>query len=241
MYSAIVAGQCYEGLYQYHFLKGPKLIIPCLAESMPVVSPNHLMYTVKLRKDVFYVDDKCFPGGKGRQVKADDFIYELKRTANVKNLSPNWPGMAKRIVGLDEFREYTKTVKRKEDVDYSRPIEGLKSVDDFTLQIKLVKPWPQVMYGLMGFTPMAKEAVGYYGDQILNVAIGTGPFMIKSYEPGSRIELVRNPKFRREYYPTEGIPGDKEKGLLADAEHSCRSWTELFSTSSKKTSRTGCR
>ena len=38
VYSLIVSGQCYEGLYQYHFLKNPDTIIPCLADGMPKVS-----------------------------------------------------------------------------------------------------------------------------------------------------------------------------------------------------------
>lgn len=217
VYSGIVAGQCYEGLYQYHFLKNPDVIIPCLAEGMPEVSKDRLTWTIKLRKDVYYIDDKCFPDGKGRQIRAEDCVYGMKRIANVHNISPNWSGWEKRIVGLDEFREYTKTVKNKDEVDYSRSIEGLKALDNFTLQIKLVKPYPQMKYAIMGFTPIPKEAVDYYKDQFMNVAIGTGPFMIKSYKPASRVELVRNPKFRKEYYPTDGRPGDKEKGLLKDA------------------------
>ena len=147
----------------------------------------------------------------------------MKRIANVKNISPNWPSFEKRIVGLDEFRDYTKKCKSKAQVDYSRPVEGLRAPDEFTFQVRLVKPWPQLMYMMigMGFNPVAKEAVDYYGDQFINVAIGTGPFMIKSYQPGSKVELVRNPHFRKEYYPKEGGGGIRRKGSSTMPEDRC--------------------
>ena len=217
--SSAVASQCYETLYQYHYLKRPYQLEPNLASEMPKVSDDGLTYTIKIRKDVYFVDDKCFPGGKGRQLKADDFIYAWKRIANIKYLSKNWWIFDGKIVGLDEFREYTKKCKSKDEVDYSRPVEGLKALDDFTLRIKLKKPWPQIVYLLahLPTAPMAKEAVDYYKDDIINVMVGTGPFMLKEWVRGSKIILVRNPKFRKQYYPSEGEPGDRAKGFLDDA------------------------
>jgi oligopeptide transport system substrate-binding protein len=217
--SSSIASQFYECLYQYHFLKRPYELIPCLAAAMPEVSDDSLTYTIRLRDDVYFFDDPCFPGGKGRKLVANDFIYAWKRIANIKNLSKNWWIFDSRIVGLDEFREYTKTVKHKKNVDYSRPIEGLVAVDNLTLRIKLTKPWPQINHLLahLPTAPMAKEAVDYYGDQIINVAVGTGPFILKQGPRGTRIVMVRNPNFRKEYYPSEGEPGDKEKGYLDDA------------------------
>jgi ABC-type transport system substrate-binding protein len=216
--SSSIASQGYECLLQYHFLKRPYTLIPCLAESMPTISEDGLTYTIKIRKDVYFFDDPCFPNGKGRQLKADDFIYAWKRIADIKNLSKNWWMFEDRIVGLDDFRNYTKTVK-KDEVDYSRPVEGLKALDDFTLQVRLTRPWPQFMYIMahLPTAPMAHEAVNYYKDEIINHLVGTGPFMIKEWKRGQKIVFERNPKFREEYYPSEGEPGDKEKGYLKDA------------------------
>jgi len=149
VYSVIVASQMYEPLYQYHFLKRPYQLVPLLAEDMPQISPPRhdggLTYTIKIKKGVYFQDDPCFgsrlagslPNGKGRELKARDFVFSLKRIANIKYLSQNWSIFDNKIVGLDEFREYTKTCKSEADVDYSRQVQGLTTPDDYTLIIKL--------------------------------------------------------------------------------------------------------
>jgi oligopeptide transport system substrate-binding protein len=217
--SSAVAAQAYECLYQYHFLKRPYELIPCLAEAMPQISPDGLIYTIKIRRDVYFTDDPCFPGGKGRQLVAGDFIFAWKRIANIKYLSKNWWVFDGKIAGLDEFRDYTKKLKSAKDVDYLRDVEGLKALDKFTLRIKLKKPWPQIVFLLahLPTAPMAKEAVDFYGDKIINVMVGTGPFRMKSWNRGKRIVFEKNPKFRKELYPSEGQAGDREKGFLKDA------------------------
>jgi ABC-type oligopeptide transport system substrate-binding subunit len=108
IYSATVVSQTCETLYQYHFLKRPYELVPLLAEEMPVVSDDKLTYTVRIKKGVYFQNDKCFPGGRGRELRADDFVYAIKRIANIKYLSQNWSLFDDKIVGLDEFREYTK-------------------------------------------------------------------------------------------------------------------------------------
>ena len=52
--------------------------------------------------------------------------------------------------------------------------------------------------------PIAKEAVDYYGKDIISHPVGTGPFMLKKWQRGSYVELIRNPNFRGELYPVEG-------------------------------------
>jgi oligopeptide transport system substrate-binding protein len=217
--SSQVAGQCYECLYQYHYLKRPYEVIPCLADGLPQVSADGLACTIRLRRDVYFCDDPCFPGGKGRRLVAGDFIYAWKRIANVKYRSKNWWIFDGKIVGLNEFRAYTATFKSAREVDYSRAVPGLAAPDDFTLQIRLKKPWPQIRYLLahLPTAPMAREAVEYYGDRIPTVTVGTGPFRLKSWRTVTTLILVRNPGFRKEVYPSEGEMGDRERGLLSDA------------------------
>ena len=217
--SSMVASQIFECLYQYHYLKRPYEVIPALAEDMPQRSEDGLTYTIRIKKGVYFADDACFENGRGRELKAGDFIYAWKRIADIKYLSRNWWIFDGRIAGLDEFREYSKGCRRACDVDYSRQVEGLQSPDDYTLVIKLKKPWPQIVYMLahLPTAPIAREAVEYYGKDIINHPVGTGPYMLKKWHRGSYIELVKNPNFRQEFYPSQGESRDKEAGLLADA------------------------
>jgi len=217
--SAIIASQMIECLYQYHYLKRPYQVVPCLAENMPTVSGDGLVYTIKIKKGVLFTDDKCFKDGKGRELKAGDFVFAWKRIADIKYLSKNWWIFDNKIIGLDEFRQYSKTCKISADVDYNTPVEGLQTPDDWTLIIKLKKPWPQIVDLLahLPTAPMAKEAVDYYRKDIINHPVGTGPYKLKLWHKGSYIEMVKNPTFRNEFYPSEGEPNDAKNGLLADA------------------------
>ncbi len=216
--SSAVASQIFECLYDYHYLKRPYQLIPKLAEDMPKVDEDRIVYTIKIKKGVYFTDDFCFDGQR-RELIAEDFVYSWKRLANIKYLSRNWWIFDGRIKGLDDFREYTKSCKSMDEVDYSRPVEGLKALDKYTLRITLTKPWPQILYLLahLPTAPVAKEAVNYYGKSIINHPIGTGPFVLKKWNRGSYIEMVLNEGFRDEFYPSQGQEMDIKNGYLADA------------------------
>ena len=64
---------------------------------------------------------------------------------------------------------------------------------------------------------MPREAVEFYKDDLLNHPVGTGPYRLKRWQRNYRMEFERNPTFHGQLYPSEGAPGDREKGLLADA------------------------
>ena len=213
-----VCREFYESLYSYHYLKRPQQVVPELAAGMPDVSTDGTTYRIPVQKGITFYDDPCFPDGKGRQLTAHDFVYAFKRIANVKVQSKSWYIFNGRIVGLDDFREYSKGCA-KGQVDYARPVEGLYAEDDFTLVIKLHQPWPQLIYWLafLPTAPMAKEAVDYYGPDIVKHPVGTGPFVLKQWHRGIYLEAERNPNYRQVLYPAEGEPGDAEAGLLADA------------------------
>lgn len=219
VYGMLIVSQICESLYTYHYLKRPFEVVPCLAEAMPLVSDDKLTYTIPIKKGVYFQDDPCFADGKGREVNAGDFVFAFKRIANIRYISPNWGDFKDRIVGLDAFREYTKQFKNEFAVDYSQEVEGLKALDDYTLQIKLVKPWPQLLDDLTSAVtaPVPKEAVDYYQKDMLAHPIGTGPYRLKSWHRGVYLELVKNPTFRQDLYPSEGESGDEAAGLLADA------------------------
>ncbi|WP_372807636.1 ABC transporter substrate-binding protein [Pontiella sp.] len=222
--TSIAISRIYEGLLQYDYLARPYKVIPLLAESMPEVSEDGLVYTFKIRKGIYFQDDPCFPDGKGRELVARDFEYSLKRLADAKNKSPGFWTLDGRVKGISEFN---KASQGKEPTDYDRPVSGLECPDSHTLRITLTEPYPQLLYILTMHYSFAvpHEAVDRYevegGEKITNHPVGTGPYKLVEWRRNSRIEFVRNPKWaetgRVETYPTEAAPEFADQGLLRDA------------------------
>ncbi len=131
--------------------------------------------------------------------------------------SDGWWTLDGKIAGLNEWAAQAKKSGR---ADYGAPISGLTAPDKTTLIIRLTKPNPLILHVLtMPYTNVvAHEAVDRYGGEFGQHPVGTGPFRLDSLTSNQAIWL-RNPTFHGQNYPTEGEPGDKEAGLLADAGH----------------------
>lgn len=206
----------YEGLYEYEYLIRPYAVRPLLAETMPEVSADGLTYIIRIKKGVHFADDPCFPGGKGRELTAEDFVFSWKRIADVNNRPTCYWIFEGRFVGLDKFHEES----THGHVNYDELVAGLQALDRYTLQIKLTEPYPQLIWVLtMSYTfAVPREAVEYYGEEFLNHPVGTGPYIIGDWKfRNYRIEYVRNPTYHGDAYPTRGEPDDRQKGLLDDA------------------------
>lgn len=217
-YSATVIAQMLEGLLQYNYLKRPFTLEPKLAEAMPEISKDGLTYTFKIKKGIKFHDNAAFKDGKGREVTAQDFIYSWKRLADPRNTSGGFWIFDGKIKGLNEWA----TALKAEKATYDTPVEGLTAPDANTLVIKLIAPYHQLGYVLtMPFAAvLPREAVEKYGKELLNNPVGTGPYMLEKasdWVRNSKITMKKNPNYRDDVYPSEGGPGDAEKGLLADA------------------------
>ena len=244
--SASIQGNFYEGLYAYHFLKRPVEVIPQLAAAMPEVSPDHLTYTIRLREDIKYARNPCFGieadgRPKTRNVRARDFVLSFKRIADFHITAElSWTLVGDRIAGLKEYREKTRSYERGDFSRYDLPLEGVQAVDAATLRIRLKAPFPQLLYvlAMAMYAPIPRELVDYHltqrhedrGESIPiplaerspeihdpRAVVGTGPYVLTEWVAGSKIVMERNPDFRHEVYPSEGAPGDRQAGLLADA------------------------
>ncbi|MDH4466509.1 MAG: ABC transporter substrate-binding protein [Bacteriovoracaceae bacterium] len=216
LYSSDEIGRVYEALLEQHYLKRPFELKPNLAEAMPEVSTDGLTYTFKLKKGVMFHDDKCFPNGAGRELVAKDVEYSLRRLADPKLPSLGFWIIDGKIKGLNEWRDKSKS---KDKTDYDEAIEGIKVVDSHTIQFVLTGPFPQFLYALsMPFSVIvAREAVEHYKENFMNHPVGTGPFLTGEYVRSNKLIYTRNPKYRDEFYPSEGEESDKASGLLADA------------------------
>ncbi|MBD63797.1 MAG: hypothetical protein CME62_01205 [Halobacteriovoraceae bacterium] len=202
-YSSAEIARVYEGLLEYHYLKRPFELQPNLAVAMPTVSEDGLTYTFKIKPGVKFHDNKCFPNGKGRELVAQDFVYSIKRMADLKNNSTGWWLLDGRIKGLNEWRDQYKG----KDPNYDQKVEGLTALDKYTLQFKLTSEYPQFLYSLaMVYTyAVPREAVEMYGEEFLNNPVGTGAFQItEPYSQSNTIEYVRNPNYRDVRYPSDG-------------------------------------
>ncbi|MEH6636087.1 MAG: ABC transporter substrate-binding protein [Halioglobus sp.] len=169
-----------------------------------------------------------FPQSGDRLVHANDYAYAIKRLADPLNGSPMLSFMSQYIVGMKEFSDQLAEVPRDGWLNLDHyPMAGLEVVDERTLNITIMGRYPQFVYWLamQFFSPIAPEVDRFYHnpgfvDRNLTLdwwPVGSGPFMMIKNDPNTEIVLERNPNYREDFFPTEGAPGDREAGLLADA------------------------
>lgn len=213
--SAKIVYQIYESLYEYDYLKRPYQIKPLLAKDLPIIEQNGLKYTIKIKTNIQYHDSPAF-SGKKRYVKAVDFINQIKRLAFKGTKSSGWWLFDNKIIGLNEFRE-----KAKDDLSdfFDYQVEGLSAPSDDTLVIKLLKPYPQLIYALgMAFTtPIAEELITYFKNDLSQTAIGTGPYKMISWQKSSSFKMTKFLSYHEEKFPSQGDRYSFEHKLVSDA------------------------
>ena len=174
-----------------------------------------------------------------RELVAEDFVYALKRHATTRVTTPIFSTFAEYVVGLKEYGALIKAedakLRRGLDpasldkpfLDFRRwPLAGASAPEKHLLRIRIKGKYPQWSYWMqMTFlAPVPWEADAFYAQPGMAEAglsldrwpLGTGPFMMAEWQQDRRHVMVRNPNYRGEPYPCEGMPGDKEAGLLDD-------------------------
>jgi oligopeptide transport system substrate-binding protein len=221
-----VVSSIHETLYQYSYLSDSYRVEPLLAADLPRLSTDRLTVTIPIQRGIRFQDDECFAAsqGKGRELKAQDFVFALKRLALPRLESQGWWILDGKIVGVNAWRARAESVHEPRETLalLDEPIEGIRALDDYTLQLKLTRPYPQLLFVLsMPFTsPVAREAARAYGDRVgalRDHPVGTGPFRLKEWKRGRQIVLSRNPTHHPEFYPTDGASSFRKQGMMADA------------------------
>ncbi len=247
--SSNVIDVIFPSFYKYHYLKRKPLVLelglgaelpkrtdatvvfselpklgakdaPETASSNPKTSKGE-KWTFRIKKGLRFQDDPCFPGGKGREITADDFIFSLKRQGDPRIEGGLSETFADLVPG---FRQFSKTnqqrLKSGGKVDYGVPISGLERdpVDPYSFSITFRHKYPQIEFQMARHytSPLPHEAIEKYGAEFARHPVGCGAFYLEEYRPRSRIVLRANPNRMKEYYPFEGSPGDEELGLLED-------------------------
>jgi len=183
-FSSFLVNQIYEGLVKFNV--NDLAVHPSIAESWQIDSSGTI-YTFKIRKGVFFQDDECFSGGKGREVKASDVKYSFELLCSQHTDNVNFaPTFKNNIKGAIKYYEASGKNKSVED------IEGIKVIDDYTIQITLEAPSISFLYILASpFTSiLPKEGVEKYGKEL---HVGTGPFVFSQNDKiTGRIILLKN-------------------------------------------------
>jgi ABC-type oligopeptide transport system substrate-binding subunit len=169
-----------------------------------------------------------FPQTASRPVRSEDYIYGIKRLGDPKLASPMLSFMGQHIVGFRDFTYRLNDMERNGWLDLSTiEMEGLTRIDERRFSILVNGVYPQFKYwmAMHFFSPIAREVDRFYknpGFKERNMTldwwpVGSGAYMMTKNDPNSEIILERNPNFHDDYFPSEGAPGDREKGYLADA------------------------
>jgi len=191
VYAKMLTVSLFDTLYRYKYLARPYQLTPNLAEAMPRVSADGLIYTIRLRPDARFIDDPAFPGGQGRAVTAQDFVYSMKRHFDPKTRSQGSWLWQDRIVGMAQWAE--------RGADYDQEVPGLRALDEHTVQVQLVSPFPQFTHTLaQGFAAIVpREAVEKYGAEFAIRPVGSGPYRLQRFDSSGAV-LARNQGFRQQ-------------------------------------------
>jgi peptide/nickel transport system substrate-binding protein/oligopeptide transport system substrate-binding protein len=178
-----IAAKLFNGLVTI----GDDLTIkPDIAESW-VISGDGTVYTFRLKRNVNFSNN--------REVTANDFKYSFKRILDTKSPSPNtW--VLEKVHGADEF------LRGKAD-----DITGITVIDDYTLQIRLTKPFSPFLH-LLTMTAayvVPREEVERWGPDFSSHPAGTGPFVLKEWLPNREIHLQRRDHYFGESAKVKGI------------------------------------
>ncbi len=154
-------------------------IKPMLA-SFWEVDPSGLSYTFHLNKEVFFHDNACFEGGKGRSFKASDVVFTFKRICSPSEGNYGYSLFKELIVGAQDYYAGKQTKF------------GVEAIDAYTVKFDIIKPSSNFLQllGSIFSAIVSEEAINS------NQIIGTGPFIYtKENDTETSITLLRNSNY----------------------------------------------
>ena len=209
LYSRVIAANIFEAPLTYDYLSRPVRVKPQTAAAMPEVSGDFRTFTFRIRPGIHFADDAAFNGRK-RELVADDYVYSLKRHYDPKFKSPSLFQLENaKIVGLSELR--ARVLKDKTPFPYDTPVDGVRALDRYTLQIRLAAPAPRFQYVMADGAVMgavAREVIESNAGREMEHPVGTGPYRLVQWKRSSRIVLERNPHYREHRY--DELPPDDD-------------------------------
>ena len=179
--ASTILGLCSSSLAERDW-QNPAVFKPMLAESWEI-SADHLVYTIKLRRNAMWQEYVCPDSGKtvpAREIVADDFVFAVE-------------------------------AMRNSDVDCASRRSYYKDLDTVEARGKyeLIVRWKRAYYGslesTLALTPMQREYYSQNGkfdgkkfnnDHKRNrTIISSGPYILERWDRDRKIRLRRNPRF----------------------------------------------
>jgi oligopeptide transport system substrate-binding protein len=164
-----------EGLYR---LDADQKVIPGVAEAAPTYNDDKTVITIKLRQDTKW--------SNGDSVTAHDFVFAWQRAIDPKVAAPY--GAYFMEGKIKNASEIVAGKAKLEDL-------GIKAVDDYTLEITLVRALPYIESYLTFplFYPQNKKFVEAEGDKYASDAshiLFNGPFKMTKWDGPTGTEWV---------------------------------------------------
>jgi len=179
----VAAWQSLMNLYRGLMIFEGDSAVPDMADGMPEISADGLVYTFKIKPGIKFHN--------GREVEAADFKYSLERC-----LDPDWASWA---------NYYLISIAGAQDVidGKTKDVSGIEVVDKYTLRFTLSSPDMTFLnvLALPNNWVVPKEEVDKWGKDFEKHPVGTGPFMLKELVPGEKIVFARFPDFFHEGQP----------------------------------------
>jgi oligopeptide transport system substrate-binding protein len=217
-YATVVEARIFDALYVWDYLARPYRFVPSIASSMPEISADGRIWTIHIRRGIYFADDPAFEGKK-RELTAADFVYAWKRVVDPRVRSPNSDLLEHKLVGLDATVAKAKSSGR---FDYDAEIQGVQAPDRYTLRVELVQPDYTFLELLdnASLRAVAREVIDKYADEsgrAMHHPVGTGPYRLKEWQPARRIILETNPGYREERFPPAPTNVDAATKAVADS------------------------
>jgi ABC-type transport system substrate-binding protein len=209
VYSGIINSGIFDTPLRYDYLARPLKVVPNTLTAMPEVSADFTVYTLRVKPGIYFADHPVF-GGKKRELVAEDYVYSIKRLFDPTLAAPLLAEVDGVIVGSDDMM---KRVRQTNKMDFDTPLEGLRALDRYTLQIKLTEPKPGFIFTLTDCRvscAVAREIVEHFGNDIGSHPVGTGAYKLVSWKRASKMVFEYNSNFRESYFEGEPAADDKD-------------------------------
>jgi oligopeptide transport system substrate-binding protein len=194
LYSGIAVDGMFDTLLTYDYLAEPAKLVPKLTDGMPEVSEGGKLYTVKLKKGVYFSPHEVF-GDKKRELTAKDVVYSFMRHYDDR-VKPVWRFLIdEKIVGMNAWYEAGKKAKK---LDWDAKIPGMEIVDSHTLKFHLTRPDYNFGYVMahVATAIVAREVIEKYPDDAQSHPVGTSAYMLTEWVRGQRLIFEKNPNWR---------------------------------------------